>query len=821
MVGNTDDLLIRLPCFHQNPEVTTTPRGVLGYVAFDACAVLTNNNTPAPGKRKRKKREQETEEKPKKGKRTATATTDGAGGGQGLKKKKWKTINPADMLDLLPPGVYHFFQNANNKREIPTICSGFRDWVFPAVMPLHWRRAAEFNDEPSTSMSVVSKVVRGVDPVCAITKSTSARESCHLIPKAEEKWYTENRMGLRSGDLNLAINSINNNIALHGDLNKQVLDDGHFVFVPVLTQLDINPYAYDCCWQEMHEDELPEVDPDSNPEFMTFFTTPRTLDLAYAHHMRRVNLPARIPGTYLYSRFAYNVFVVVARDDKEGEDKDYRPPAHYRGGYVEPDPPDDGDGGGGGDSGGGGDDGGGGDGGGGGDEGGGGDDDGDSGPKRKRTRHNTSASDQNATQPAASTSRGRRRGSGSGKAKQQQSAAKQRQSAAKQSAASTTSIRGMQDEKRVFAWVTQQKSAQGELPLDPNENLKGDQQVLAWDTQSAASGSPGKNRGFAQSLEAEEELPLDINENLREEQRVLTCEAYDCILSDSKVPRAILREARWHGIFPGFSRTMRIAFEWRQANPIEVLNAGFARVGDEDLVNEGLPTCRHGLSTLNHAQSANTQAVDTSDDEVEVVPDPDVQMLDTSGRESSPATQQHLAYLSRFYLVVPPFQEGTMLNKERVLKVHDYLAQVPRIDKPDVATVLLMRRVFRQNKQDPGWAGKLECTVCLGKEGTAKACVEAWHRQRSPECKKTLKCPTCDKHTKPINLEWATASKAELEICAQNDKARKQKNKKKKKKSDGVAKAKEQERSARRFDSIRQRRAEAGQMGTGPSWLRS
>ncbi|KAJ6503238.1 hypothetical protein C8R47DRAFT_1210512 [Mycena vitilis] len=554
MVGNTDDLLIRLPCFHQNPEVTTTPRGVLGYVAFDACAVLTNNNTPAPGSmlRKRKKREQETEEKPKKGKRTATATTDGAGGGQGLKKKKWKTSNPADMLGLLPPGVYHFFQNANNKREIPTICSGFRDWVFPAVMPLHWRRAAEFNDEPSTSMSVVSKVVRGVDPVCAITKSTSARESYHLIPKAEEKWYTENRMGLRSGDLNLTINSINNNIALRGDLNKQVLDDGHFVFVPVLTQLDINPYAYDCCWQEMHEDELPEVDPDSNPEFMTFFTTPRTLDLAYAHHMRRVNLPARIPGTYLYSRFAYNVFVVVARDDKEGEDKDYRPPATTAAATLSLTPPDDGD------------------------EGGGGDDDGGSGPKRKRTRHNTSASDQNATQPAASTSRGRRRGSGSGKAKQQQSAAKQ-------SAASTTSIRGMQDEKRVFTWVTQQKSAQGELPLDPNENLKGDQQVLAWDTQSAASGSPGKNRG------SEEELPLDINENLREEQRVLTCEAYDRILSDSKVPRAILREARWHGILPGFSRTMRIAFEWRQANPIEVLNAGFGRVGDEDLVNEGLP----------------------------------------------------------------------------------------------------------------------------------------------------------------------------------------------------------------------------------------
>ncbi|KAJ7657843.1 hypothetical protein DFH06DRAFT_1327900 [Mycena polygramma] len=234
------------------------------------------------------------------------------------------------------------------------------------------------------------------------------------------------------------------------------------------------------------------------------------------------------------------------------------------------------------------------------------------------------------------------------------------------------------------------------------------------------------------------------------------------------------------------------------------------------------------------AESADHPSV-VSDDEIEIVHDPDVQMLDNGGRQASPATQLHLAYLARFSLVLPPFHQGHILNTARTNKVLNYLAQEPKIENHKTATVELLRRVFQQKKQDPDWARKLECTVCLAKEGTAKVilscgchdtifhqgCVEAWHRQRDEECKKTLKCPTCDRHAKPINLEWATASEAELEICAKNDKARKKAAKKKKLQTNPEAKAKAQQKANRRFQSIRDRRAAAGQAGAGPSWLPS
>ncbi|KAJ6477301.1 hypothetical protein C8R47DRAFT_1075290 [Mycena vitilis] len=221
------------------------------------------------------------------------------------------------------------------------------------------------------------------------------------------------------------------------------------------------------------------------------------------------------------------------------------------------------------------------------------------------------------------------------------------------------------------------------------------------------------------------------------------------------------------------------------------------------------------------------------DPDIQIVPDPDVQMLDNRGRQASPATQLHLAYLTRFTLVQPPFHQGRIQNTARTKKVLTYLAQEPKIEKHKLATLELFRRVFRQNKQDPDWARKLECTVCLAKEGTAKVilscgcrdtifhqgCVEAWHRQRDAECKKPLKCPTCDKEVKPINLEWATASEAELESCAKNDKARKKAAKKKKLQTDPAAKAKAHQKAERRFQSIRDRRAAAGQAGAGPSWL--
>ncbi|KAJ6457803.1 hypothetical protein C8R47DRAFT_1081960 [Mycena vitilis] len=231
-------------------------------------------------------------------------------------------------------------------------------------------------------------------------------------------------------------------------------------------------------------------------------------------------------------------------------------------------------------------------------------------------------------------------------------------------------------------------------------------------------------------------------------------------------------------------------------------------------------------------QICASQSDSDSDDSVEVVPDPDLQVLDNAGREQSPATQDHVAYLKRFHLVQPPFQEGAKKHRERDNAMIAYFKEAPSLNDPSKTSLQLLRRVAKQDRQEPGWARKLRCTVCF-QDGRAmvilscgcrdtifhQGCVERWHKKENASCTKTLRCPTCRERTKPVNLEWATKSAAEQEAGLKGDKARKHAATKKKRRTDPIARAKQQLKHERRSQEVRAKREAAGKVGPGPSWL--
>ncbi|KAJ7657846.1 hypothetical protein DFH06DRAFT_1131608 [Mycena polygramma] len=344
LTGSSKDILIRLPCFQQNPEDETSPKGIVAYIVFDACGVLTNNCTPEGGSMLEYHGARmpvvRTTRPPTKGKAKARAkgkakTTkakpkeDEGSDGEGGDPKRWRTTERADMVSLIRPGVYRFFLDADDKSAEVSVSSIFGEWELPSVIPLHWRRDNKLLVEPAAGMSQISKRVKDVDEICPFTRQTSGRESCHLIPKAEQFWFEENILAARTGDPQSHVNSMNNIMSLRGDLNKQGLDSAHFVFVPALSRLDMNPYMYD----------LPEFDEDApsedtledalNPPFMVFFLDVYSLDLTHSHHMRELAVPERIPGEYLYARFAYNVFLAARRRHRAGlvgDNDDFLPP---------------------------------------------------------------------------------------------------------------------------------------------------------------------------------------------------------------------------------------------------------------------------------------------------------------------------------------------------------------------------------------------------------------------------------------------------------------------------------------------------------------
>jgi hypothetical protein len=125
---------------------------------------------------------------------------------------------------ILPPGNYYFCipqqpQLQKNNEIVPPIwdypvVKEFRDWMFPRPIPYRWANAQfEFRSSPSTP--------------CCLTFNTYSTDEAHLIPDAEIRWFSENKMGSYGGN----IGSEQNTITLRTDIHR-CLDNARFTFIP-------------------------------------------------------------------------------------------------------------------------------------------------------------------------------------------------------------------------------------------------------------------------------------------------------------------------------------------------------------------------------------------------------------------------------------------------------------------------------------------------------------------------------------------------------------------------------------------------------------
>ncbi|KAJ7068889.1 hypothetical protein B0H15DRAFT_141365 [Mycena belliarum] len=198
---------------------------------------------------------------------------------------------PANDSSLLPPGRYVYRVTGGDAcvvrvvefgcscvRRCYAVCTSFRAWTPPSVLPPHWNSAAMGTREPSpaSTASDCSTVVKMVDGRCAVTGDVSRLENSHLVPKEDELWWilkgmsgiTSNRHG---------INSPPNCLALRADLNRAAME-GHLVFAPYAGT------AVCVCLAE----EL--------------------ADFAVEYHLRGIEMPSRIHPMNVYVRFAWGLF---------------------------------------------------------------------------------------------------------------------------------------------------------------------------------------------------------------------------------------------------------------------------------------------------------------------------------------------------------------------------------------------------------------------------------------------------------------------------------------------------------------------------------
>ncbi|KAF8214968.1 hypothetical protein K438DRAFT_1800529 [Mycena galopus ATCC 62051] len=125
--------------------------------------------------------------------------------------------------------------------------------------------------------STFSMAVKGADGRCAITGDISRLESCHLVPKDEDEWWTLKGMNALTNNLE-GVSAPANCLALRADLNSVGMDGGHFVFAPY------------------------------NGTAVCVFLRRELADFAVEHHLRVVTIPPRIHKMNVYARFAWGLF---------------------------------------------------------------------------------------------------------------------------------------------------------------------------------------------------------------------------------------------------------------------------------------------------------------------------------------------------------------------------------------------------------------------------------------------------------------------------------------------------------------------------------
>ncbi|KAJ6609911.1 hypothetical protein B0H10DRAFT_2225448 [Mycena sp. CBHHK59/15] len=190
---------------------------------------------------------------------------------------------PDDGESLLRPGHYTYRVTGGEARY--AVCTSFRAWTPPSVLPAHWDLAAmgaiaAHPDSSASTYSVPSNqhaVVKGADGRCAVTGDVSRLETSHLVPEAEAPWWILRRMTALTNNPG-GINSPPNCLALRADLNEAGMDKGNFVFAPYESA------AVCVC------------------------LTKAMADFAVEYHLRAVSMPRRIHPMNVYVRFAWGLF---------------------------------------------------------------------------------------------------------------------------------------------------------------------------------------------------------------------------------------------------------------------------------------------------------------------------------------------------------------------------------------------------------------------------------------------------------------------------------------------------------------------------------
>ncbi|KAJ7919477.1 hypothetical protein B0H13DRAFT_245291 [Mycena leptocephala] len=159
------------------------------------------------------------------------------------------------------------------------VCTSFRAWTPPKVLPAHWDLPAMGTNaaHPASSASTYSAVVKTADDRCAVTGAVSRLEATHLVPEAEAPWWTLRGMNALTNNLT-GINSPANCLALRADLSGLGMAEGDFVFAP---------YA---------------------GAAVCVCLTNALPDFAAEYHLRAVCMPRRIHPLNVYVRFAWGVF---------------------------------------------------------------------------------------------------------------------------------------------------------------------------------------------------------------------------------------------------------------------------------------------------------------------------------------------------------------------------------------------------------------------------------------------------------------------------------------------------------------------------------
>ncbi|KAH8672172.1 hypothetical protein BGZ61DRAFT_536831 [Ilyonectria robusta] len=179
---------------------------------------------------------------------------------------------------------YYFVDEQRPTYKYPVIPS-FSHWRFPhRNLPLAWNNI----NIPQAARSKLKRKIAALDrdETCRISRHASAVEVAHLVPVADEKWFTSNKMDqyVKSGSETQPTEDATNLITLRRDLHY-LFDTRRFTFVP---KQDTANQAWSLA--------LHVFSPDDNP------------DLIPLYHNRS---PARLSGIsveHVFARFAWTIF---------------------------------------------------------------------------------------------------------------------------------------------------------------------------------------------------------------------------------------------------------------------------------------------------------------------------------------------------------------------------------------------------------------------------------------------------------------------------------------------------------------------------------